>query len=55
MLFNHSSGEAEAGGLPVWASLGYIMRLCTQTGDSDLAGGGGHGWWWWCRASLDLT
>lgn len=35
--FKHSSGEAKAGGLPVWASLGYIMRHCTQAGDSNVA------------------
>lgn len=29
--FHHNSREAKAGGLPVWTSLGYIMRHCTQT------------------------
>lgn len=28
--FNASTGEDEAGGLPFWASRGYIVTPCTQ-------------------------
>lgn len=34
--FNPSIGEDEAGGLPLGASLGYIVRTCTQAGDYNL-------------------